>query len=169
MRTLVTGGSGFIGTNLVDLLATRTREILNVDVESPPRGEHIPFWSECDVLDIEGLHKQFQGFRPEIVVHLAAKTDTKSKNLRDYRVNTDGTANVLEAVRRISTVSRLIVASTQFTSRPGHIPEHDEDFRPHTAYGESKAIAEKLLREANLQCTWTIIRPTNVWGPWHPR
>jgi len=169
VRILVTGGSGFIGTNLIDSLTSRTQEILNVDVESPPKGEHAQFWSECDVLDVDGLNKQFQGFRPETVIHLAAKTDTKSRDLRDYLANTEGTSNLLEAVGHMPTVSRLIIASTQFTCEPGYIPQHDEDFRPHTAYGESKAIAEKLLRAAELQCTWTIVRPTNVWGPWHPR
>ena len=153
----------------MDLLAKRNWEILNLDVESPPKGEHVPYWSECDVLDVEGLHRQFQEFDPETVVHLAAKTNTDSSNLRDYRVNTDGTANLLEAVQQTPSVARLIVASTQFTNKPGHIPLHDEDFLPHTTYGESKAIAERLIRDANLQCTWTIIRPTNVWGPWHPR
>ncbi len=137
MRILVTGGSGFIGTNLMDLLTTRTQEILNVDVESPPKGEHAQFWSKCDVLDVDELNRRFQGFRPETVIHLAAKTDTTSRDLRDYVANTEGTSNLLEAVRHTPTVTRLIIASTQFTCEPGYIPKHDEDFRPHTAYGES--------------------------------
>lgn len=153
----------------MDLLAKRTQEILNVDIERSLNANHEPFWVDCDVRDADELHKQFRGFEPEIVIHLAAKTNTEGKDLQDYLVNTDGTANVLEAVQHTPTVARFILASTQFTSKPGHIPENEEDFRPHTAYGESKAITERLIREANLQCTWTIIRPTNVWGPWHPR
>src|SRR5205814_4739841 len=40
---------------------------------------------------------------------------------------------------------------------------------PATVYGQSKVITEKLTREANLPVCWTIIRPTNIWGPWHMR
>jgi nucleoside-diphosphate-sugar epimerase len=52
---------------------------------------------------------------------------------------------------------------------PGILPEDDFDFRPHTIYGQSKVLSEKAIRAAELQCTWTIIRPTNIWGKWHPR
>jgi nucleoside-diphosphate-sugar epimerase len=52
---------------------------------------------------------------------------------------------------------------------PGRLPEHDEDFGPHTIYGESKVLTEKVVRQANLSCSWTMIRPTNIWGRWHPR
>src|SRR5262249_14088884 len=38
-----------------------------------------------------------------------------------------------------------------------------------TVYGQSKGITEQLTREAHLTCTWTIVRPTNIWGPWHQR
>ncbi len=47
------------------------------------------------------------------------------------------------------------------------IPKSDFDFRPLGKYGESKVLAEQAAREANLDCTWTIVRPTNIWGPWN--
>jgi nucleoside-diphosphate-sugar epimerase len=49
------------------------------------------------------------------------------------------------------------------------LPIHDTDYMPHTAYGQSKVITEQLTREANLRCCWTIVRPANIWGPWHLR
>ena len=44
----------------------------------------------------------------------------------------------------------------------------DRHFEPYGLYGQSKVITENLTREANLACCWTIIRPTAVWGAWHP-
>ena len=45
----------------------------------------------------------------------------------------------------------------------------DTDYLPHTVYGKSKMIAEQATRRAKLKCAWTIVRPANVWGPWHMR
>jgi nucleoside-diphosphate-sugar epimerase len=53
--------------------------------------------------------------------------------------------------------------------QPGYSPRHDEDFSPNTVYGKSKIITEQLVRRADPNCTWTIIRPTNIWGPWLQR
>jgi nucleoside-diphosphate-sugar epimerase len=49
------------------------------------------------------------------------------------------------------------------------MPENDLEFRPHTIYGQSKVLSELAVREAELACIWTIVRPTNIWGPKHPR
>ncbi|MGO9340347.1 MAG: hypothetical protein ACLPY1_22855 [Terracidiphilus sp.] len=59
--------------------------------------------------------------------------------------------------------------STQFVVGPGPLPVHDQDFRPYTVYGASKVLAEKAVRDGRLECVWTIVRPTNVWGSMHPR
>jgi nucleoside-diphosphate-sugar epimerase len=84
-------------------------------------------------------------------------------------MNTDGVANVLAALKKLPTIRRFVATSTQFVVGPGPFPAHDLDLRPHTVYGESKVIGEQLVRKAELACTWSIIRPTNVWGPWHSR
>ena len=62
----------------------------------------------------------------------------------------------------------FLITSTQFVHRPGHLPENDEDFEPYTVYGESKVITEQMTQSAGLECIWTIIRPTVIWGAWHP-
>jgi nucleoside-diphosphate-sugar epimerase len=49
------------------------------------------------------------------------------------------------------------------------MPDSDEDYDPHTVYGESKVRMERLIRHSEIPCPWSIIRPTNVWGPWHMR
>lgn len=169
MRIICTGASGFIGTNLVNHLREKNRVFLNVDAQKPLDESHLPYWQAATVLDPQQLVEIFATFQPTHVVHLAARTDTDSESLADYQVNTAGTANVLAAIKATPTVQRVIITSTQFVHRPGHLPEHDQDFEPHTAYGQSKALTEQMTRTANLACTWTIIRPTNIWGPWHPR
>ena len=61
------------------------------------------------------------------------------------------------------------MTSSQYVCGPGRLPENDEDFYPHTVYGHSKVETERLTREADLACEWVIIRPVNIWGPYHER
>lgn len=167
MRVFVTGGSGFIGTNLLHELVRAECQVLNYD-RSPPLDPRMrDEWVPGDLLDRYALARALEAFQPSHVVHLAAVTDTtKGLALPDYETNTRGTQNLLDVVSANAKVQRLIVTSTQFVCRPGYIPQHDEDFSPHTTYGESKVIAERMTRTAALQCTWTIVRPTTIWGPW---
>jgi len=170
MKILVTGGSGFIGTNLTSRLHTSGIEFVNLDVVKPKVNELEPFWVPCNLLDPKAVEAEFQLAQPTVVVHLAAETDTDpSKALEDYVVNTEGTANVLNSIRSCGSVERFVLTSTQFVNQSKIGPKHDEDFAPHTIYGESKIINEQQLRSAKLNCSWTIIRPTNIWGPWHLR
>jgi len=168
-RMLVTGGSGFIGTNLIDVLLDRGIEVINLDINPPKRSVHEPYWRECDILDFDLTMSNFEKFRPAHVVHLAARTDTLSSNPEDYQVNTEGTNNVLRCIKAMPSVERVIITSSQFVFGPPGDPKSDEDFKPVGAYGMSKALSEKATRSAGLDCVWTITRPTNIWGPWHPR
>lgn len=170
MRVLVTGGSGFIGTNLTQSILDHGWSLCNVDIAPPKVKDLGPFWEQCDILDRARLKTVFQKFQPDVVIHLAAETDTDpSKTLADYRVNVQGTKNLLEVIEASSTVKRSVFTSTQFVHQGKNPPRHDQDFAPHTIYGESKVSNEKDVRAANLTCAWTIIRPTNIWGPWHLR
>lgn len=170
MRVLVTGGSGFIGTNLVKLLIEAGEEVLNVDWNPPLDPGQRPTWRELDIMDEEAVAKAFDAFRPTHVVHLAARTDTdEQRDLNAYVQNHEGTRRLLTAVKACPTVERIIVTSTQFVCEAGHQPKDDLDFKPFTLYGESKRLTEMVTREARLPCTWTIIRPTTIWGPWSLR
>jgi GlcNAc-P-P-Und epimerase len=171
MKILITGGSGFIGTNLIAKLHSMSEHILlNLDISKPKDRAHLKYWKECDILIAAELNKQVEIFDPDAVIHLAARTDTDDGNLmEDYLVNTEGSQNILRAIKNNPNIGRVIMTSTQFVNQYNGVPKDDEDFAPHTVYGKSKVIMEQMTRQANLACTWTLIRPTNIWGPWHLR
>jgi nucleoside-diphosphate-sugar epimerase len=168
-RLLVTGGSGFIGTNVVDHFAQRVEALLNLDHAPPQLDDHRGLWQACDLLAKDSLREKVQAFAPTHLVHLAARADTEGRSLLEYEANTTGTDNLLETIAQTPSIRRFILTSTQFVHRPGHLPQADDDYEPDTAYGESKVVNEQHLRAMDPPCTWTIIRPTNIWGPWHPR
>lgn len=171
MRILVTGGSGFIGTNLIEeLLKQGTHILLNLDIDEPKVESHRPFWKQCDLMNLSNVETLMKDFDPEIVIHLAARTDTDPKCvLEDYAINMKGTENLMSAMSVCKGIRRVIFTSTQFVNQYHGVPKHDEDYAPHTKYGESKVIMEQMIRKANPPYEWVIIRPTNIWGPWHIR
>jgi nucleoside-diphosphate-sugar epimerase len=171
MRILITGASGFIGTNAVATFAERGHTIFNYSVHSPLDSEQTPYWQDGDILDPAETTAAFRAFKPDWVIHLAARADCDENTTVEagYRTNTDGTKNVLDAIKATPSVQRAIITSTQFVCGPGRLPESDEDYFPATVYGASKVITERLTRAADLACCWTITRPTNIWGPWHLR
>jgi GlcNAc-P-P-Und epimerase len=170
MRVFVTGGSGFIGTTLVDSFLRDGVTVVNYDCAPPHNDSHRPFWRLGSILDASDLSAALDSFGATHVVHLAARAELdESGSVEDYPENVQGTSNLLKSVQNTPTVARLIVTSTQMVCQPGYWPQHDEDYSPHTVYGRSKIVTERLTRAADLSCAWTIIRPTNIWGPRHPR
>jgi nucleoside-diphosphate-sugar epimerase len=171
MKLLITGGSGFIGTNLIEKLISDNKDvILNLDNFTPKNVKHLSYWKKCDIMDEKQVNEIFMEFQPDAVIHLAARTDTDPVNtISDYDVNIKGSKNILTAIRSFPSVKRAIITSTQFVNQYQGLPKSDQDFAPHTVYGESKVEMENMTRNAGLNCIWTIIRPTNIWGPWHIR
>lgn len=121
-------------------------------------------------MDPDQMQKVFEEFKPTHVVHLAARTDTDEKvDVDAYRQNHEGTRILLEVVKKFPAIERVIVTSTQFVCEAGYQPQHDQDYKPFTVYGESKRLTEQITRNARLHCPWTIIRPTTIWGPYSLR
>jgi GlcNAc-P-P-Und epimerase len=171
MRILITGGSGFIGTNFISEISREANTILNYSLHPPLEPDQKQYWRAGDILDSAAATAAFREFQPDRVLHLAARAECDEKTTVEngYRANTEGTRNILEAIRTTPSVQRAIITSSQFVCAPGRAPKNDTDYFPETVYGESKVITEKLTRAANLSACWTIIRPTNIWGPWHMR
>ena len=168
MKILITGGSGFIGTNMIDDLLKQGHDVLNIDIVNPKNINHRSHWLNCDILNTSALHNAFSIFNPTWVIHLAARTDSDGKTLEDYEVNIKGTNNLLSVIKENKNVERVVVTSTQFVHYGKSLPTGDEDYLPYTPYGKSKVISEQSTRNAQLNCIWTIIRPTRVWGYWQP-
>jgi len=171
MKVFLTGGSGFIGINLVEELVRRGEDVLNFDIAAPRCADHVKYWQPGDLLDAAALRQAMSDFAPDAVFHLAARADCDESTTVEagYRANTAGTANFLEAVKASPSVKRAIIVSSQYVAGPARLPVGDEDYFPHTIYGQSKVITEQLTRSTGLFCCWTLVRPTNVWGPWHWR
>ena len=171
MRILMTGASGFIGTHFVNRAQSERclSAILNCDIVGPKLSGHQRFWKYCDVLDRERLRLLIREFAPTHLVHMAARTDLNGKAIEDYAVNTVGIENLLAALECTTSVVRAVFVSSQYVIGPGPLADDDCACRPHTIYGMSKCIMEKRIREAALPFSWVIVRPTNIWGPWHPR
>lgn len=168
MRVLVTGGSGFIGTNLVDHFVVKGDQVLNIDVSSPRNQAHTAYWKKVDLLDADALLDAVHEFKPDVILHMAARTDLDGESLADYAANTVGVRNLLKAIEGLTTLRRVIFASSRLVCKIGYQPASETDYCPSTPYGESKVLGEQIVREEakKIPCPWVIVRPTSIWGPW---
>lgn len=166
-KILVTGGSGFIGTNLIEHLSKDTQyEIQNIDIVKPKISVQDKYWVQVDLRNHDAVVAAVEAFAPDYVIHLGARTDLNGTTLQDYDANIGGVRNLLDAIEKVGSVKRAIFASSMYVCEPGYMPKDFEDYAPHTLYGESKVETEKRIKTANPSYTWSIIRPTSIWGPW---
>jgi UDP-glucose 4-epimerase len=181
MRSLVTGGAGFIGSNLVDALIARGDAVTVVDDLSTGRRENLDqalaagaSMVELDIRDRQALGEAVTAAAPEVVFHLAAQIDVRASVADpafDASINVGGTANVLEAVRAAA-VPRLVFASTggaiygEGEGRALPLPE-DAVLAPFSPYGQSKQAAElyMALYERLYGISSVCLRLGNVYGP----
>ena len=165
-RIFVTGGSGFIGTNLIESLVQAGYDVASFDSVHPRNPQHARVFQEGNILDGARLSTAVHDFRPELCVHLAARTDLDGTTIADYDANTIGVRNMISATQSVGTVSRILFASSRYVHRTEVFPKHDDDYSPFTPYGESKVETERIVRSSGLEIPWAIFRPTSIWGPW---
>jgi UDP-glucose 4-epimerase len=181
MRTLVTGGAGFIGSNLVDALLARGDAVTVVDDLSTGRRQNLDAalaagaeLAELDIREAGPLAGLLAAARPEVVFHLAAQIDVR-KSIADpafdASINVGGTANLLEAARAVGS-PRIV-----FSSTGGAIYGEGEGQRlplaeqapiaPLSPYGQSKYAAEGYLAlyERLYGISGVSLRLGNVYGP----
>jgi UDP-glucose 4-epimerase len=174
MRSLVTGGAGFIGSNLVDALVARGDEVLVLDDLSTGRRENVTEGAtllEADIVDASAVGGAFAEHRPDVVFHLAAQIDVRDSVAdpgHDARVNVEGTIVLLEAARRQG--ARLVFASTggAIYGETEVVPTpEDAPRRPLAPYGQGKAAAEDYCAlYARLYAADVVaLRYANVYGP----
>ncbi|WP_172567630.1 NAD-dependent epimerase/dehydratase family protein [Vibrio fluvialis] len=166
-KVVVTGGSGFIGTNLIDSLLSRGYDVLSLDISPPVNNEHLKIYQYCDIREYDSLYEKFIHYSPDIVVHLAARTDLDGKSLDDYSSNILGVANVCQVVENVTSIKKTLFASSMLVCQAQYVPQGVDDFSPNTLYGESKVEGEKIVRKSS-DCLgdFVIFRPTSIWGPW---
>jgi UDP-glucose 4-epimerase len=175
----VTGGAGFIGSNVVDGLLARGDEVTVVDDLSTGRRENLDQalangaeLVEADIRDAEAVRDIFTGARPEVVFHLAAQIDVRRSAedpAFDARVNVEGTINVLQAARAAE-ARRLVNTSTggAIYGEAQQIPAPESHPNaPEAPYGQSKYAAEgycDLFRRL-FGLSTVSLRYGNVYGP----
>ncbi|MCI8664260.1 MAG: NAD(P)-dependent oxidoreductase [Hungatella sp.] len=165
-KILLTGASGFIGTNLLEDLFGKGYVVKNIDIHEPKLSERMSVWSNIDITQYEPFERAVLDFNPDYIIHLAARTDLDGKNLTDYSANIIGVENLLKIADRLGGLKKIVITSSKFVTRNGYVIKDQYDYCPHTIYGESKVETEKCVWRNPPKCDWCIIRPTSIWGPW---
>ena len=165
-RVIITGGSGFIGTSAVDYLINYNMPCMNIDFQSPKKDAHQRYWTNVDIRDYSEFENAILHFNPTHILHLAADLGMDHKTLDNLQCNIKGIENLIESVKNIVSIQRIIFTSSLLVCKNGYIPINDIDYCPPNLYGESKVIGEEIVRSAELSCEWAIVRPTSIWGPW---
>ncbi|HEY6771352.1 MAG TPA: NAD-dependent epimerase/dehydratase family protein [Solirubrobacterales bacterium] len=183
MKSLVTGGAGFIGSHLVDALVARGDDLLVIDDFSAGKRENLAGALEggaqvieLDVADAQAVFDAVGAFRPRSVFHLAAQIDVRRSMADpgfDARLNVVGTVNTLEAAARADAQKFLFTSSGgaiygEGAERTNELPfSETARCEPFSIYGQSKFAAEGYIdlyaRTRDLPAT--VLRLGNIYGP----
>ena len=174
MKILVTGGAGFIGSHLLQLLQGQQGvQVVAYDNLSSGRREHVPKGIrlvEGDVRDAEALANLFASEAFDSVVHLAAQTMVPyslSHPEEDCQINLLGLINILECCRKYAVKHIVFSSSAAVYGDNLNIPLHEEEKpMPTSAYGITKMASEHYLRMYHdlYGLNTTVLRFANVYG-----
>lgn len=178
-KAIVTGGAGFIGSHLVELLVDREWEVLVIDDLSSGHIEHLAAARRRGIANIHvtgvtepELADVVGRFAPEVIFHLAAQSKVRPSvedPMHDADVNVLGTVNLLEAARKAG-VRKVCFASSGGAIYGGDakLPVKETAFKtPESPYGISKKIVEDYFRWYSQVhgVDYTLLALANVYGP----
>jgi UDP-glucose 4-epimerase len=173
MNVLVTGGAGFIGSHIVDLLVEKGCTVSIVDNLSTGRAENINPGANFYNIDVRdpGLKEIIAREKPTAIIHLAAQVDVQcslQEPYTDAEINILGSVNLLDACSGCG-VGKVIYASTAAVyGSPAYLPvDERHPVAPQSPYGLSKHTVEhylRLYREMH-GVSFTVLRFANVYGP----
>lgn len=173
MKVLVTGGAGFIGSNIVDKLIEKDYEVVIIDNLSTGKKEHINAKANFYEADIssKNIENIFDKENIEVVIHTAAQIDVqKSINdpIYDCKNNIIGTLNILEACKKYKVDKLIYSSSAAVYGQPEYLPVDEEHpINAMSGYGISKHTPEHYIQMyADLYgLNTSILRYSNVYGP----
>lgn len=167
MKMLITGSNGLLGQKLVKLLNKE-----GVDYLATSRNPNVS--SSCpsnrfqmmDITDKNQVKERIVSFQPDVIVNTAAMTHVdkcEEDKAECLRINVEGVKNIAEAINSFSNDTHFIQLSTDFIF-DGKKEMYSEDDEPHplSVYGNSKLLAERLIREELSK--YTIVRTSLVFG-----
>lgn len=177
MKTLVTGGCGFIGSHLVDLLLEQGHDVLVIDDCSTGRRENLAHLAQherlrvelADIADYDRIAPLVAGH--DWVFHLAALADivpSIQRPLDYHHANVDGTAAILEASRRAGVQRFIYAASSSCYGIPDTFPTPESaEIRPQYPYAMTKWMGEQLALHWSQVYGLPVVslRMFNVYGP----
>lgn len=173
MRVLVTGGAGFIGSHIVDLLLAGGHEVLVVDDLSTGKAENVNPQAKLVHLDIAdpALIDVAREFGPDAISHVAAQASvavSMADPIRDANTNIVGGLNVYQAAVEVGCEQFVyITTGGALYGPPDYLPcDEEHPIRPMSAYGLSKWTLEqylKILLPAEIPLK--VLRLANIYGP----
>ena len=171
MKVLITGGAGFIGSQLTDRLLARGDEVLVIDNYATARRDNLTTQRgltvvEGTIVDKALVDESWASFAPDVVAHAAASYKDPDNWSEDAATNAAGTANVVKASEAAG-VHRLVYFQTAlcYGLHPLEQPiTLDHPLRPEdSSYAISKTSGEYYVRLSNLN--WVSLRLANAYGP----
>ncbi len=174
---LVTGGAGFIGSHLTDLLVERNHQVHVADIFSSGKPEYMSPRAQFHRVDINdaAVQELIADVKPDVIYHLAAQVSVSvsAKDPRlDALVNIMGTLNVMDAAKGLDPSPKIVYTSTGGAIYgyldDDQLPANETvEARPMSPYGASKLTVENYLPVYKhlYGIGYGIVRPANIYGP----
>jgi UDP-glucose 4-epimerase len=150
VRVLVTGGSGYLGSHLLNSLGASQHQVLNLDLNQPSVVTARSILTESsDIRHEKKVASIFENFRPEVVIHLAALksvVDSFSNPAEYSEINTVATENLAKLSEKWGAKKFIFASSAAvYGASAGFLTNENEQTLPLSPYGSSKLAAEKFL------------------------